>query len=268
MFKVDLESYLNVVQAEVEMMYIERILEMLVLLLAVRAGAGALDIPWGDGRGADLRADLRRRGVPWIAVVLTALLTAGFVLGLVWQGALHTLSRPGSGGGGGWQTLTAPFVQQGVVGGLFNVVTAFVVLALAEWAWGPITAFAIWLLAAWAPVGAVAGLVGYHVSHTNLSAYSAGSSGATYFTAATLCAVMLAAQAGRIRWLGLAAPALGALMWATTNDGHGVMVLEGFILGLALLIARAAARGNTVDARHVPTSDHRARRLSTDGGVQ
>ena len=66
---------------------------------------------------------------------------------LDWSGALHALSRSGA-TESGWQVFTAPFVQEGVVGGLYNVITAFVVLALAEWTWGPVTAALIWLFAA------------------------------------------------------------------------------------------------------------------------
>lgn len=64
------------------------------------------------------------------------------------------------------------------------------------------------------------------------TAYSAGSSGATYFTAATLCAAMLWGGTGRLRLLGLVGPALALIMWVATNDGHGVVFTEGFVLGL------------------------------------
>jgi hypothetical protein len=131
-------------------------------------------------------------------------------------------------------------MQEGVIGALFNVISAAIVLAMAEWQWGRLTAAAIWLIGAWAPVGDVAQLAGYKVSAANVAAYSAGSSGATYFTAATLCAALLWTAAGRTRLLGLAAPAIAAVMWIVTNDGHGVLFIEGFVLGLLLLAGRRA----------------------------
>ena len=67
---------------------------------------------------------------------------------------------------------------------------------------------------------------------TGASAYSAGSSGATYFTAATLCAALLCRDAGRVRLLGLIGPAAALVMWIGTDDGHGVLFIEGFVLGL------------------------------------
>jgi hypothetical protein len=221
---------------------IERILEAVVLFAALRAGVHLLGLPWGDGQGPALRADLRRRPLPAAAIALTAILLAGFVTGLAWPGALAAFSDPA--GGAAWRVFTAPFVQDGgIVGGLWNVITGFAVLALAEWAWGPAMAALIWLAGAWAPVGDVAAAVGYHVSQSDVAAYSAGSSGATYFTAASLCGALLVVRAGRSRWAGLAAPAIGLLMWLALNDGHGVLVVEGFVAGALLAGLCALARG-------------------------
>lgn len=213
---------------------VERVMETVVLIAALRCGIALLGLPWGDGRGRELRADLRRRPLPVTAISLTVLLAAGLIVSLASPGALHALSQPPS-GSGGWRWFTAPFAQDGgVFGGLWNVITAFAVLALAEWSWGPVAAAVIWLVGAWAPLGDVAALVGYHVSQSDVSAYSAGSSGATYFTAATLCGALLALRSGRTRWAGLAASAIGLVMWLATNDGHGVVVVEGFVAGLLL----------------------------------
>jgi hypothetical protein len=66
-------------------------------------------------------------------------------------------------------------------------------------------------------------------------AYSAGSSGATYFTAATLCAALV--------------------MWITTNDGHGVLFIEGFVLGLLLRAALLALRVPSPPTATVPPRD-------------
>jgi hypothetical protein len=212
---------------------VERILEAVVLFAALRAGLALVELPWGDGQGRALRAELRRRPLPVVAITLMLALTAGLVVSLASPAALRALSDPP--GAAGWRLFTAPFVQDGgVLGGLWNVITAFAVLTLAEWAWGPVTAALIWLAGAWAPLGDLAALAGYHVSQSDVSAYSAGSSGATYFTAATLCAALLVLRSGRARWANLAVPALGLVMWLATNDGHGVLMVEGFLAGLLL----------------------------------
>jgi hypothetical protein len=113
---------------------------------------------------------------------------------------------------------------------------------------------------AWAPVGDVANLAGYHVSAASASAYSAGSSGATYFTAATLCAALLCCGAGRARLAGLAGPVIALVMWFTTNDGHGVLFVEGFAGGLLLQAARISlsrlVRGHEQMARDGGGRDH------------
>jgi hypothetical protein len=106
----------------------------------------------------------------------------------------------------------------------------------------------------------VAKLAGYHVSAANASAYSAGSSGATYFTAATLCAALLCCGAGRARLAGLAGPVIALVMWFATNDGHGVLFVEGFVFGLLLQAARISlsrlVRGHEQVARDGGGRDH------------
>lgn len=119
---------------------------------------------------------------------------------------------------------------------------AAIIVALAEWQWGRLIAAVIWLTAAWAPIGHLAGLAGYHVSAANATAYTAGSSGATYFTAGTLCTALVCSAAGRVRLLGLVAPTIALVMWIATNDGHGVLFTEGFVLGALLWAALRALR--------------------------
>lgn len=219
-------------------MLIDRILEGALFAIALRTGLRLLSQP-----GEDAPALVRRLGrqrLPVVTIIITTALIAGCVLELAWPGALDALRQQPS--GAWWQTFTAPFVQEGVAGALFNVISAAIVLALAEWQWGSLTTAAIWLIGAWAPVGDVAHLAGYQVSAANVAAYSAGSSGATYFTAATLCAALLWTAAGRTRLLGLVAPAIAAVMWLVTNDGHGVLFTEGFVLGLLLWAGRRVLR--------------------------
>ena len=104
---------------------------------------------------------------------------------------------------------------------------------------------------------------GLQVSAANTAAYSAGSSGATYFTAATLCAALLWTATGRTRLLGLVAPAIAAVMWIVTNDGHGVLFVEGFALGLLLWAGRRVLHINGTAAGPAPTDPGRSRRPRT-----
>jgi hypothetical protein len=105
---------------------------------------------------------------------------------------------------------------------VFNIVSAAIVLALTEWCWGRLITAGLWLLGAWAPIGKAAGLLGYHVSAHNVTAYTAGSSGATYFTAGTLCAAVLLKGAGRQRLLGLVGPLIAFVMWIGVNARSGI----------------------------------------------
>ena len=66
----------------------------------------------------------------------------------------------------------------------------------------------------------------YHVSAGDVAAVPPGSSGATYFAAATLSAALVVRGTGRRRLLGLAGPAIAAALWVTANDGHSVVFVE------------------------------------------
>jgi hypothetical protein len=256
---------------------VERVLEALLFVVAAQAGRRLFG-PADEPVPALVRRLIRRR-LPVTAIVITALLAAGGLLQVAWPGALDALQRQPH--GAWWRTFTAPFVQTGggLAGALFNIASAAIILALAEWQWGRLAAAAVWLTGAWAPVGDVARLAGYHVAAANTAAYSAGSSGATYFTAATLSAALLCAgalqysaqqhgalqrgalrygglpgrgtqlsdgaplpDAGRALLLAVAGPAIALVMWITTDDGHGVLFIEGFVLGLLLRAALRALR--------------------------
>jgi membrane associated rhomboid family serine protease len=177
-------------------------------------------------------ADLvRARRRPVVAAVVTAALITGALAQVVHPGTLAAL-RDDPSAHQWWRPFTSAFVQEGVAGAIFNIVTAAVVVALAEWLWGRSAAALIWFAGAWAPIGDLAHLVGYRVSAVDVTAYGAGSSGATYFTAGTLCAALLLRGLGRDRLLALIGPAIAVLMWVLNNDGHAVMFLAGATLGL------------------------------------
>jgi hypothetical protein len=242
MFKATLQSSLNIVQRRVTVLIIERVLEAILFVVAAQSGLRLFEVA-GEQAPALARLLIRRR-LPVTAIAITALLAAGGLLQAAWPGALDALRQQPH--GAWWRTFTAPFVQAGggLDGALFNIVTAAIILALAEWQWGRLAAGAVWFTGAWAPVGDVAKLAGYHVPAASAAAYSAGSSGATYFTAATLCAALLCAGPllGRARLLGLVGPVVALVMWITTDDGHGVLFIEGFVLGLLLRAALLALR--------------------------
>ena len=220
-------------------MLIERAIEAVLIITAIRAGVRLLARRRaGTGEELDLEQELRglvpASRLPIAALVLLVLLTIGALTEMIWPGALDVL-RNDSSNPGWWRPLTAPFVQDdGVAGAIFNLVTAGVVLALAEWHWGGPLALGIWAIGAWAPIGSVAALVGYRVAADDVDAYTAGSSGATYFTAATLCAALICAGTGRDRLIGFVGPAIGVACWLGLGDGHGLMFTAGAILGVAL----------------------------------
>lgn len=220
-------------------MLIEWTIEAVLIITAIRAGVRLLARKRaGTGEQLDLETELRslvpanRRPIATLA--LLALLTIGALAQAIWPGTLKVL-RNDPLNPDWWRPLTAPFVQDGgVAGAIFNLVTAAVVMALAEWYWGGLLALGIWAVGAWAPVGAIAALAGYRVAAGNVDAYTAGSSGATYFTAATLCAALICGGTGRDRLIGLVGPAIGVASWLGLGDGHGVMFTAGVILGIAL----------------------------------
>ena len=96
--------------------------------------------------------------------------------------------------------------------------------------------------ARWGLCAALGRVVGYHVSAVDVAAYRAGSSGATYLAAATLSAALVIRGTGRRRLLGLAGPAIAATLWVTANDGHGVVFVEGFAVGLVLSVGFRRSR--------------------------
>lgn len=225
-------------------MIVERILQAVLMLVALRTGVRLVARRTPARRTDGLEGELRTlpgQRFPLTAAVVTGLLVAGVVLEACWPDALDALRRDPS-SHQWWRLLTSPFVQDGdIAGTVFNLASAALVLALAEWHWGRLLAAVTWLVGAWAPLGDLAGMVGYRVSAGDAVAYTAGSSGATYFTAATLCAALALTGSGGERLLGLAAPALGVALWLVAGDGHGVMFSQGVVFGALLWAARRIA---------------------------
>ncbi|MEU7056294.1 hypothetical protein [Streptomyces sp. NPDC046197] len=177
---------------------------------------------------------IRRRPVPWAAVALTAVAVGGVVLQHSWSGAMDTLdSDPRK--TGWWRVVTSVFMQNGgLFGAAWNIVTLAVVAALAQWFWrGPLMLglFAAGILLP-EPIDALFGETARSTDPRNF----AGSSGATYFLAATLAgALLLTTTDTKLRLLASAAPAAGLAMWLTQDNGHGLVTVYGFVLALAVL---------------------------------
>ena len=231
-------------------MIIERVLEAVLFVVAAKTAIALFSAP--DEPALVLGRRLSRRRLPVAAIVITTALIAGCLLEVAWPGALSALrTGPAS---AWWQVFTAPFVQDGgVAGALFNIVSAAIIVALAEWQWGRLIAAVIWLTAAWAPIGHLAGLAGYHVSAANATAYTAGSSGATYFTAGSPRQRMARPGPAAARRLppGLRRAGLSA---RPRGIGPGITMASA---ATSVAWNRAGATGRPVNGRSVVRAAHR-----------
>lgn len=173
---------------------------------------------------------LGRRRLPWAAAGLTAVALAGVATQLAWPGAMAAFDDDPA-KSGWWRVVTAVFMQNGgAFGAAYNIVTLAVIAALAEWFWGGRLTLALFAAGILLPqhVDALFGMTQTSTDPRNF----AGSSGATYFLAATLAAALLLRERElKSRALALAAPALGLVMWFTQDNGHGLVTVYGFVLG-------------------------------------
>lgn len=188
---------------------------------------------------------LRSRPVPWAAVGLTAAAVAGVITQLCWPGAMDALdSDPAR--SGWWRAVTSVFMQNGgLLGGAWNIATLAVIAALANWFWGAPLTLALFLAGVLLPehIDALFGENGHSTDPRNF----AGSSGATYFLAATLSAALLLRTLRTLRTgrrkdrenlketlLAVGVPVLGLAVWFTQSNGHGLVSAYGFALGAAV----------------------------------
>ena len=202
------------------------------------------------------------RRVPIAAIVLTAAAIAGVILQHSWRGAYGALDDDPS-KSGWWRVITAVFMQDtGIAGVLWNIVTLAIIVALAEWFWGSLTAIIFFLLGAVAPSHIGSLLTTIHVlgaAHTQQSAADprnfSGSSGATYFLAATVTGALLV-QIGplrdRNRLLALSVPVIGMLTWYTMTNAHGLVTTEGFVIGAVVFLLAHRLPNIQRDLRHQP----------------
>lgn len=187
---------------------------------------------------------IRARRIPWAGAGLLVFAVIGVVVQASWAGAMGLLDHdPGK--QGWWRPLTAVFLQSGISGTSWNLMTLAVMAALAEWFWGRWLMVALFIAGALLPehLDALVGAVGHSTDPRNFI----GSSGATYFLSATLAGALLlrgphpalpngpkVVDRRQALALSLAVPAAGLLMWFAQANGHGLVSVEGFIFGAAL----------------------------------
>ncbi|MET9699944.1 hypothetical protein ABZY31_23880 [Streptomyces sp. NPDC006529] len=199
---------------------------------------------------------LRQRRTPWAAIGLTTLVIAGLVTQLTWSAATDTFdSDPAR--TGWWRIATSVFMQNGgPAGDAWNIATIAVIAALAEWFWGGPLMLGLFTAGILLPTY-VDMLFGQSERSADPRNF-AGSSGATYFLAATLAAPLLlrVLRTGGIgahtkdALLALGVPVLGLALWFAQSNGHGLVAAYGFALGaVTCLVARPAALRPDADRR-------------------
>ncbi|WP_405774363.1 hypothetical protein [Streptomyces sp. NBC_00859] len=188
-----------------------------------------------------------RRRIPWGAAGLTAVALVAVVTQLCWSGAMAAFdSDPAK--SGWWRVVTSVFMQNGgLLGAAWNIATLAVVAALAEWFWGAPLMLGLFAAGILLPEH-IDFLFGASDRASTDPRNFAGSSGATYFLAATLAAALLLrvsdrAESRKLRLLALAVPVLGLVLWFAQSNGHGLVTVYGFTLGLLVrLLARPVLR--------------------------
>ncbi|MEU3352198.1 hypothetical protein [Streptomyces sp. NPDC037389] len=197
-----------------------------------------------------------RRRLPWATVGLAVIAIGAVVTQLCWSGAMDAFDDDPS-KSGWWRVVTAVFMQNGgLFGGAWNIATLVVVAALAEWFWGAPLMAGLFAAGILLPQH-IDALFGESDRATADARNFAGSSGATYFLAATLAAALLLRAGARDgapkeRLLALAVPVAGLILWFAQSNGHGLVAAYGFVLGaLVRVLARPFIRPDR-DLRRPP----------------
>ncbi|WP_214321814.1 hypothetical protein [Nonomuraea sediminis] len=183
------------------------------------------------------RGSLGGRSVPWVAVGLAALAVTGVVIQLVWAGAMDALDDDPR-KTGWWRVVTSVFIQNGgVAGTVWNIATLALVAGLAQWFWGGPLTVVLFAGGIFLPerIDALLGMGGPSTDPRNF----AGSSGATYFLGATLAAaLLLRTRIPKRRLLAAAVPVLGLAIWFAQSNGHGLVAVYGFVIGLLAWVVK------------------------------
>ncbi|MFE9811916.1 hypothetical protein ACFYRN_36370 [Streptomyces sp. NPDC005227] len=200
-----------------------------LMVLMFKAGAALI----GEGT-------VGRRRVPWAAVGLTAVALAAVATQVCWSQAMDVFdSDPAK--SGWWRVITSVFMQNGgFLGAAWNIATLAVIAALAEWIWGAPLMLGLFAAGILLPEH-IDTLFGASDRTSTDPRNFAGSSGATYFLAATLTAALLLrgkshAASPKHALLALAVPALGLTLWFAQANGHGLVAVYGFALGLVVQV--------------------------------
>ncbi|MGG2460317.1 hypothetical protein ACO0M4_10930 [Streptomyces sp. RGM 3693] len=196
---------------------------------------------------------VRRRPVPWVAIALTAVAIGAVVLQLTWSGAMDALdSDPRK--TGWWRVVTSVFMQNGgLFGGVWNIATLAVIAALAQWFWRSPLMLVLFAGGILLPQQ-IDALFGETAPSTDPRNF-AGSSGATYFLAATLAAgLLLTSTQAKGRLLAVSVPAAGLAMWLAQENGHGLVTCYGFVLGAIVLPLARLLPHPPVPAALVPSA--------------
>ncbi|MFD0022439.1 hypothetical protein [Streptomyces sp. NPDC058382] len=185
---------------------------------------------------------LRDRRIPWAAVALLAVALAGVTIQACWSGAMDALDNDPA-RSGWWRPLTSTFMQNGgLLGDAWNFATLAVIAALANWFWGAPLTLVLFLAGILLPeqIDALFGENGHSTDPRNF----AGSSGATYFLAATLSAALLLHILRSARrkdrktlkeiLLAVSVPVIGLATWFAQSNGHGLVSVYGFAVGAAV----------------------------------
>lgn len=213
--------------------------------------AGLMVLMFKAGQALIGQGTVGRRRLPWAAAALAAIAIAAVITQLCWSGAMNAFDNDPA-KSGWWRVITSVFMQNGgFLGAAWNIATLAVIAALAEWFWGAPLMMGLFTAGILLPQH-IDSLFGEGDRASSDPRNFAGSSGATYFLAATLAAALLLragapADAPKHRLLAVAVPVLGLTLWFAQSNGHGLVVAYGFTLGvLVRLLARPSSPGSAV----------------------
>ncbi|NEB74271.1 hypothetical protein G3I40_03295 [Streptomyces sp. SID14478] len=192
-----------------------------------------------------------RRRIPWAAAAVLVVALAGVLVQLTWSGAMDTFDADPD-RSGWWRVVTSVFMQNGgFLGGAWNIATRAVIAAFADWFWGGPVMLGLFVAGILLPQHIDALFM--DTSRSTDPRNFAGSSGATYFLAATLAAaLLLRTKDNRDRLLAVVAPVLGLVMWFAQENGHGLVVVYGFVLGALVWAVGHRVIRSDVDPQRPP----------------
>jgi hypothetical protein len=163
------------------------------------------------------------------ALALFALVAVPSLIELGWHGIYSALSRQPSlirAHHQYWRLLTSALVQDGgVAGTIFNLVVLFLIATLAVCVWGAGRTIGLFAV----------GAIGFNLMATYAFASSGGgNSGATFFLATSLVGLAVVRLRSARALAAAAVVVVVGIALIATNDAHGVPILCGLVIGVAL----------------------------------